>query len=84
MTNEKQMAIFEDQPVRRSWDEKQEKWYFSVVDIIAVLTDQKDFQTARKYWNKLTDYWKDNEVKEEDEYAILTNIIHQEWSDLTV
>jgi len=34
--------------------------------------------------NKLTDYWKDNEVKEKDEYAILTNIIHQEWSDLSV
>lgn len=34
--------------------------------------------------NKLTDYWKDNEVKEKDEYAILTNIIHQEWTDLSV
>ena len=34
--------------------------------------------------NKLTDYWKNNEVKEQDEYAILTNIIHEEWSDLTV
>ena len=34
--------------------------------------------------NKLTDYWKNNEVKERDEYAILTNIIHQEWTDLTV
>ena len=34
--------------------------------------------------NKLTDYWKDNEVKTQDEYAILTNIIHQEWSDLSV
>ncbi|MCX6712072.1 MAG: hypothetical protein NT041_00075, partial [Candidatus Vogelbacteria bacterium] len=34
--------------------------------------------------NKLTDYWKDNEVKEEKEYAILTDIIHQEWSDLSV
>lgn len=34
--------------------------------------------------NKLSDYWKDNEVKEKDEYAILTNIIHQEWSDLSV
>ncbi|OGI83810.1 antirepressor [Candidatus Nomurabacteria bacterium RIFCSPLOWO2_01_FULL_36_10b] len=34
--------------------------------------------------NKLTDYWKDNEVKEKDEYAILTNIIHQEWSDVSV
>jgi DNA-damage-inducible protein D len=34
--------------------------------------------------NKLTDYWKDHQVKEGDEYAILTNIIHQEWSDLSV
>ncbi len=34
--------------------------------------------------NKLTDYWKENGVKEGDEYAILTNIIHQEWSDLDV
>ena len=34
--------------------------------------------------NKLTDYWKNNEVKEKDEFAILTNIIHKEWSDLTV
>src|SRR3989339_1696939 len=34
--------------------------------------------------NKLTDYWKEHEIKKEEEYAILTNIIHQEWSDLTV
>ncbi len=34
--------------------------------------------------NKLTDYWKDNDVKNQDEYAILTNLIHKEWSDLTV
>ncbi len=34
--------------------------------------------------NKLTDYWKDNEVREQDEYAILTSIIHHEWSDLSV
>jgi hypothetical protein len=53
MTNEKQMAIFEGQKIRRIWDEKQEKWYFSVVDIIAVLTEQKDFQAARNYWKVL-------------------------------
>lgn len=34
--------------------------------------------------NKLTDYWKDHEITKEDEYAILTNIIHQEWSGVTV
>ncbi len=188
-TNNKAIVIFEDKPVRRLWSEKEEKWYFSVVDIIRVLIQQADYQTARKYWNKLkerlkkegnesvsncrqlkfeaadgkfyltdaadveiilrlvqsvpspkaepiklwlakvgyermqeindpekalnrsrdywqkmgrsqkwiqqrmmgqeirnklTDYWKDNEVKERNEYAILTDIIHREWSDLSV
>ncbi len=183
------IAIFEGRKIRRQWDENKEKWYFSVVDIVQVLTDQIDFSRARKYWNKLaerlrkegsqvvtkchqlkmqasdgkfyktdvadvetllrliqtvpsskaepiklwlarvgyeriqetanpeksinrgrmnwqrmgrsqkwiqqrmmgqeirnklTDYWKNNKVKEKDEYAILTNIIHQEWSDFLV
>lgn len=183
------IAIFEEKHIRRVYDEKTETWFFSVVDIIQVLTDQADFQTARKYWNKLkerlkkegsesvtnchqlkltahdgkkyrtdvanaetllrlvqsvpspkaepiklwlakvgyeriqemadpeialnrsrelwqqhgrsrkwieqrmmgqetrnklTDYWKDHEVKEGREYAILTNIIHQEWSGVSV
>ncbi len=187
--NDKQIKIFEGRKIRRVWDEKQEKWYFSVVDIVAALTDQPNFQLARNYWkvlknrlkkegsevvtkcnqlkmiaedeklretdaadvetlfrliqsvpspkaepiklwlakvgyerveeindpekalnrsrsywqrmgrsqkwiqqrmmgqgirNKLTDYWKNSEVKEKSEYAILTNIIHQEWSDLSV
>ena len=187
--NNKQISIFEGRKIRRFWDEKQEKWYFSVIDIIAVLTEQNDFKKAQSYWttlknrlkkegnesvtkcdklklqsidgkfyltdvadvetllrliqsvpskkaepiklwlakvgyermqemtdpekalnrsreywqklgrsekwiqqrmmgqevrNKLTDYWKNNEVKEQDEYAILTNIIHQEWSDLSI
>src|SRR3989338_9013962 len=183
------LAIFEDKEIRRQWDKKQEKWYFSVVDIIQILINQSSFQLARNYWkvlknrlkkegsevvtncnrlkllaedgklrftdvadvetlfrliqsvpspkaepiklwlakvgyeriqeiadpekslnrargnwqrlgrsqkwiqqrmmgqeirNKLTDYWKNNKVNLQDEYAILTNIIHQEWSDLTV
>jgi len=187
--NTKKMAIFEGRNVRRIWDDKKELWYFSVIDIIAILTDQADFKRAQSYWttlksrlkqegselvtkcdklklrsadgkfyktdvadtetlfrliqsvpskkaepiklwlakvgyervqemsdpekalnrsreywqkmgrdpkwiqqrmmgqeirNKLTDYWKDNAVREKEEYAILTNIIHQEWSDLTV
>ncbi len=49
----KSIAIFEDEPVRRVWSRKDEKWYFSVVDIVKVLTDQSNFQIARKYWNKL-------------------------------
>ena len=50
---EQKLTIFENNNIRRVYDEKSEKWYFSVVDIIAVLVDQPDFQTARKYWNKL-------------------------------
>jgi hypothetical protein len=183
------LVIFEDYKIRRHFDEKTEIWYFSVIDIIQVLIQQPNYQTARKYWNKLkerlkkegsksvtnchrlklnaadgkkyftdvanpqtllrliqsvpspkaepiklwlakvgyermqdiadpersldrareywkqrgrskkwiqqrmmgqetrnklTDYWNDHEIKEEEEYAILTNIIHQEWSDVTV
>lgn len=185
----KQITIFEGQKIRRAWDNKKERWYFSVIDVVAILTEQADYQKARNYWkvlkirlkkegsqlvtncnqlkleaedgkmrqtdvadtetllrliqsvpskkaepiklwlakvgyerieeindpekalgrsreywqsmgrsqkwiqqrmmgqeirNKLTDYWKDNKVKEKDEYAILTNIIHKEWSDLSV
>ena len=46
-------AIFEDREIRRLYDEKTETWFFSVVDIVQILTQQPDFQTARKYWNKL-------------------------------
>ena len=46
-------AIFEEREIRRLYDEKTETWFFSVVDIIQVLTQQPDYQTARKYWNKL-------------------------------
>src|SRR3954447_4796245 len=46
-------AIFEEREIRRLYDEKTETWFFSVVDIVQVLTQQPDFQTARKYWNKL-------------------------------
>jgi len=50
---EKTLAIFEGQRIRRHYDEKTEIWYFSIVDIVQVLIQQPDFQTARKYWNKL-------------------------------
>jgi hypothetical protein len=180
---------FEDYKIRRLYDEATETWYFSIVDIIQVLTQQPDFQTARNYWkvlknrlnkegsesvtkcnrlkleaadgkkyltdvantetllrliqsvpspkaepiklwlakvgyeriqemtdpekslnraretwqkhgrsekwvqqrmmgqetrNKLTDYWKDHDIRENREFAILTNIIHQEWANITV
>ncbi|MDP3794357.1 MAG: BRO family protein [bacterium] len=184
--NNKLIAIFEDQPVRRTWDGKAEKWLFSVVDIVGILsqsadprnywkvlknrlnkegsevvtkcnqlkmlapdgkmreTDAADVETifrlvqsvpspkaepfklwlakvgyermqetvdpelavrrGRKNWqamgrsqkwieqrmlsvetrNKLTDYWSDHGIKKGEEFAKLTNIIHQEWSGLSV
>ncbi len=182
-------AQFEEHAIRRVYDEDAEIWWFSVVDIIQVLTQQRDFQGARNYWkvlknrlskegsevvtncnqlkltapdgkqrltdvasaetllrlvqsvpspkaepiklwlakvgyermqeladpalsldraretwqqhgrsdkwiqqrmtgqetrNKLTDYWADHDIKKGEEYAILTNIIHQEWSGVSV
>ncbi|MCL2219465.1 MAG: hypothetical protein FWB94_06235 [Chitinispirillia bacterium] len=47
------IKVFEDKHVRREWDADAEKWWFSVVDVVAVLTDQADELMARKYWNKL-------------------------------
>jgi hypothetical protein len=47
------ITFFEDTGVRRKYDEKTETWYFSVVDIVQALTEQADYQRARKYWNKL-------------------------------
>ena len=48
-----QIKIFEEKKVRTIWDAETEDWYFSVVDVVAVLTESIDFLTARKYWNKL-------------------------------
>lgn len=183
------LAVFEGHEIRRHYDEKTETWWFSVVDIIRVLTQQSDYQAARKYWkvlkgrlakegsqlvsncyqlkmaaedgkqrltdvataetllrlvqsvpspkaepiklwlarvgyermqeiadparalerareiwqkqgrsakwieqrmtgqetrNKLTDYWATHDIKKGDEFAILTNLIHQEWSGVSV
>ena len=135
---------FEDRAIRRVYDEPTETWWFSVGDIVQVLTQQSDPTTARKYWNKLkqrlriegsqlgtdchqlkltaedgkqrltdvataetllrlvqsipspkaepiklwlaklTDYWSGHDVKKGEEFAILTNIIHQEWAGLSV
>lgn len=53
MVNKNSIKLFGGDKIRAVWNDEQEKWYFSVVDVVAVLTESKDFQTARKYWNKL-------------------------------
>ncbi len=52
MENDK-VRLFEDQPIRTAWVEEEEEWYFSIVDVVGVLTEQNDYEKARKYWNKL-------------------------------
>ena len=52
MEQNNSIKLFENKNVRVSWNDEQEKWYFSVVDIIAVLTDN-DYQAGRKYWKTL-------------------------------
>ena len=52
MNNENSIKIFENKSVRTAWDNEAEKWYFSVVDIISILTDS-DYQAGRKYWKTL-------------------------------
>jgi len=47
------IQLFEDRKIRVAWDAEQEEWYFSVVDVVGVLTDSPDYNTGRKYWNKL-------------------------------
>ena len=53
MTKKHELQLFEDKKVRTVWDDEQEKWYFSIVDVVGILTESKDQLTARKYWNKL-------------------------------
>ncbi len=53
MTQKHKIQLFEEKRVRTVWDDEQEEWYFSIVDVCAVLTDQPDYDTARKYWNKV-------------------------------
>lgn len=53
MEKQDEIKIFEDKQVRTIWDAEQEKWYISIVDVIAVLTDQSAYQGARNYWKVL-------------------------------
>lgn len=53
MTQKEALQLFEERKVRSTWDSDREEWFFSVVDVVAVLTDSADYQAARKYWKVL-------------------------------
>lgn len=49
----KNLTVFEEHNIRRIYDKNTETWFFSIIDIVQVLTQQADYQTARKYWSVL-------------------------------
>ena len=53
MSQSDKIQLFEDKRIRTAWDEEKEEWYFSIVDVVAVLTDQPDQRHAAKYWSVL-------------------------------
>ena len=62
------IQLFEDKRIRTAWDEEKEEWFFSIVDVIAVLTDQPNRRGASNYWAKLK-----QRLKEEGAGQLLTN-----------
>ena len=47
------LKIFEEKKVRSVWSEEKQKWFFSVIDIVAILTNQDDYSASRNYWKVL-------------------------------
>lgn len=62
------VVLYEDQRIRTAWDEAEEEWYFSVVDVIGILTEQRTARDASNYWAKLK-----QRLKEEGADQLLTN-----------
>ena len=68
MEQSDKIQLFEDKRIRTAWDEEKEEWFFSVVDVVAVLTDQPDARHASTYWAVLK-----KRLKEEGANELLTN-----------
>lgn len=84
MTSNTKISIrfFDDREVRAIWDEENNKWWFSVLDIVAVLTEQDDYTKTRNYWKYLKAKFK----KEGNELVSTTTqlkfnrpVFHQEF-----
>ena len=68
MSENEKIELYEDQPIRTAWNETEEEWYFSVVDVVRVLTDQPSQRGATNYWAKLKE-----RLKKEGADQLLTN-----------
>jgi len=76
MDNNK-IQLFESKHIRSVWDENAEKWWFSVLDVIAILTDQPDYKKTRNYWK-----WLKNKLAEEGSQLVsITNQLKMPASD---
>ena len=76
MGQDNELKIFEDKKIRAKWDEEEEKWYFSVVDVVSVLTDN-DYQKSRNYWK-----WLKGKLNEEgSELVSKTNQLKMKSTD---
>ena len=77
MTKKESLQLFEEKKVRTVWDDKEEKWYFSIVDVCGVLTEQPDTEHARNYWKVL----KNRLVKESNQTVTNCNRLKLRASD---
>ena len=53
MNKKQSIQLFEEQKVRMEWDDERQKWFFSIVDVCGVLTEQQDYDGAKNYWKVL-------------------------------
>ena len=77
MSRKEAIKIFDDKSVRTIWDQENEKWFFSIVDTIEILTEQSNYQGARNYWKVL----KHRLVKEGNETVTNCNRLKMQASD---
>ena len=66
--DDKDLQLFEGKRIRREWDEEKEQWFFSIVDVVSILTDQPTHRSASNYWRKLK-----QRLKEEGSDQLVTN-----------
>ena len=76
MEQDSELKLFEDKKIRARWNDGQDKWYFSVVDVVAVLTDN-DYQKSRNYWKWL----KNKLIQEGSELVSKTNQLKMKSAD---
>ena len=68
MPKQENLQLFEDQPIRSAWNEEEEEWYFSIIDVVWALTDQPDARHAGTYWAVMK-----KRLNEEGASELLTN-----------